>query len=558
MNKKYQVIIIFNKMQFAIDFLGKECYNIHKFRNHEQKGGGFVEFLNKDNDFSHDPFTEIVIEGDENEDSSKTIPIKVDEKQRAIVDEIRNRFHAMRSLYNGISFRDSYNVRLQAVLFYRQATFMADFEDNYNEQTPFFMYFPDLSSMNYSQLRTYFTWRTKVRKGYVGKIPYSYVFVYIYELLNNIGVKDGRDGLKKLAFIWKTYRIFEESIDKYMIGWVHDYYITNDKPMSFEELFEFCPSLEPTFQFNKSSDFYETFSPLSHYKLEKSAFCNDENFVLIRNAFNHTIEKLSEFAQENGYNLHNLLYVDSKSTIWSPFKEANFIIDSQLNKNRRTVVISDHEKYRFSGENWYSVKPPIPKSSGKALISYIIKRIEQFYRKANGYKYKLNVSSDNIVCEIPLEQLLLFIDKTIVEFYRKSQQKIISVDFDRLDIIRKNAELTQEKLIISDEIINEEKPIIIPEKITPKVEEFDDSNDVWQSFSMALSIVEKDLLKLITQGKSLAFLMEFLKEKGLMLEVLIDKINEKAFDKIGDNIIEISDEIFIYDDYLSDVKGSLI
>lgn len=517
-----------------------------------------MEFIDKDNGFSYDPFTEIIIEGDENEDSSKTIHIKVDKKQRAVVDEIRNRFHSMRSLYNGISFRDSYNVRLQSVLFYRQATFMADFEDSYDEQTPFFMYSPDLSSMNYNQLRTYFTWRTKVRKGYVGKIPYSYVFVYIYELLNNIGVKDGYDGLKKLAFIWKTYRIFEESIDKYMINWIRDYYITNDKPMSFEELFELCPMLQPTFEFDENIDFYEKLLPLSHYKIEKSAFHNDENSILIRNSFNHTIKRLSEFAQEKGSNLHSMLYVDSKPVVWTPFKEANFIIDSQLNKKRRTVVICDDEKYKFSGEYWYSIKPPIPKSNGKNLISYIMKRIEQFYRKAKGYKYRLNVSADNIAMEFPLDELLSFIDKAIVEFYRKSQQKVIFVDFEKLDTIRKNAEITQEKLIINDGTIKEIEQIITSEKPMPKIEEIENSNNVFLTFSKALSEIEKDLLKLIIQGKNLIFLMEFLKEKGLMLEVLVDKINEKAFDKIGDNIIEISDEIFIYDDYLDEVKGSLI
>ena len=57
-------------------------------------------------------------------------------------------------------------------MFYRQAKLMADFEDDYREEEPFSMYFPDYQSMGYEQLRTYFTWRTNVRKGLSGKHPF--------------------------------------------------------------------------------------------------------------------------------------------------------------------------------------------------------------------------------------------------------------------------------------------------------------------------------------------------------------------------------------------------
>ena len=64
------------------------------------------------------------------------------------------------------------------------------------------MYFPDYQSMGYEQLRTY-TWRTNVRKGVIRKTSFSYVFVYLYELLNNVGVADCRDG--SLSF-WRFGR----------------------------------------------------------------------------------------------------------------------------------------------------------------------------------------------------------------------------------------------------------------------------------------------------------------------------------------------------------------
>jgi hypothetical protein len=42
---------------------------------------------------------------------------------------------------------------------------------------------------------------------------------------------------------------------------------------------------------------------------------------------------------------------------------------------------------------------------------------------------------------------------------------------------------------------------------------------------------------------------QFADENGVMLEVLADSINEKAFDHIGDNILELDDSMNLYDEY---------
>ena len=90
---------------------------------------------------------------------------------------------------------DQYYNTSQALVFCKQAEFMAKFEDDYPEYAEFSMYFPDYQRMGYRQLRTYFTWRSKVRQGQVMRTSFSYVFLYLYELINNIGVESGEDGL---------------------------------------------------------------------------------------------------------------------------------------------------------------------------------------------------------------------------------------------------------------------------------------------------------------------------------------------------------------------------
>jgi hypothetical protein len=48
---------------------------------------------------------------------------------------------------------------------------------------------------------------------------------------------------------------------------------------------------------------------------------------------------------------------------------------------------------------------------------------------------------------------------------------------------------------------------------------------------------------------------KFADQRGLMLEVLADGINEKATDIIGDNILTVDETITIYDDYRDNVAN---
>ncbi|MEO8239536.1 MAG: TerB N-terminal domain-containing protein [Flavobacterium sp.] len=78
--------------------------------------------------------------------------------------------------------------------FFEQALYMADYEDDV-QIVPFFEYFPVYRSMNITQLRSYFTFRTLLRKDQYPDVSLSYIFVYIYEILMQVGVKNPHQGL---------------------------------------------------------------------------------------------------------------------------------------------------------------------------------------------------------------------------------------------------------------------------------------------------------------------------------------------------------------------------
>lgn len=69
-----------------------------------------------------------------------------------------------------------------------QGLILANYTDECTDLVPLKRYFPNYHDLSMAQLRTYFTWRTKLRRGEFIKVSGSYAYLYIYELLNNIGV----------------------------------------------------------------------------------------------------------------------------------------------------------------------------------------------------------------------------------------------------------------------------------------------------------------------------------------------------------------------------------
>ena len=80
--------------------------------------------------------------------------------------------------------------------------FMADFEDDKPYYGAFELYFPTYQRLNEDQLRGYFTWRTGVRNGAFDDSSTTYCFIYIYEILHNVGVDSPEQGAEILNRIW--------------------------------------------------------------------------------------------------------------------------------------------------------------------------------------------------------------------------------------------------------------------------------------------------------------------------------------------------------------------
>lgn len=477
-------------------------------------------------------------------------------------DPVRNTFAEMRAIarqYPSPFSRESsfFNERTRfdnARVFYNQAQFMSDFEDSYEEQAAFSAYFPHYQMMGYEQLRTYFTWRTRVRRGEIGKTSLSYAFLYMYELLNNIGVRDPKEGLDRLCDFWRAFRAFDASIDKYFYRWLKDYYIYYPLEKSFQAFArenDFGTHYPGLLENESSAYSFELFCAVSKYDITKSAFFAQKGQRIV-DCFGFVIFRLRQAFQSAGLNFDDAVFQPTKGlSVWVPFKDALF--NHWLRQPDRRVVFSQNEIYLCNKNKW-SFSTVITMASGRQLVGYVMRQTESVLREVLKYKHKLSANMEAVDPELrqklaaaglPLDKI---VRDAVLEFHREATKTVVSVDERALNRIRQEALATQEKLVVAEDAPPQKEAASPPLPPTPEPAM---APDGWASLRAALSEVElRALAAVLREG---ANLKQFADANGVMPEVLADGINEKAADFIGDSLLD--DDGAVYDDYKENVKG---
>lgn len=497
--------------------------------------------------------------------------LKNHKKQLPENDEINKMFYNMRDIarqyysphINHLRFFDKRVQKENAKVFYKQAVFMKDFKDDYEKQVHFSSYYPNYQMMSYEQLRTYFTWRTQVRNGIIENTSISYVFLYIYELLNNIGVINPQDGVEKLMFFWNSFKKFDSSIDRYVLRWLKDYHIYYNLPQTFKEFTEKYNFTQYYAKISDAENDFDFFCAISKYDIRKSGFFTDKTSDMLKDCFAFVLKKIRQNFETAGIDFDDALFSPIKNTMpWKPFKDALF--HQQLNQSDKRVIISENEIYICNKNEWIT-STVITTEKGKQFIGYVMKKMESVLRKIVKYKFKISANIDMIDQETTfnLRKAGLFIEKivqdAVMEFYKEITKTVVSVNHNSLARIRQQALLTQESLNVSEELISNESNNLSCSAMTkPNENIFDEfsnkssicADDPWKALKDDMSIIELQTLAVLLQGGDIK---KIANENKIMIEVLVDGINEKAVEHIGDNIL--NDNMLLYEEYVEQTKG---
>ncbi len=104
----------------------------------------------------------------------------------------------------------------------------ADYEDVSGLRQRFLAFCPAYDMMTQGQLRTYFAWRTDVRRAMAAAQPVprpvssSYAVLYLMELVNGIGTSGPEASCQTAQQFWEAYRRFDFTIDRLALSWLQD------------------------------------------------------------------------------------------------------------------------------------------------------------------------------------------------------------------------------------------------------------------------------------------------------------------------------------------------
>lgn len=489
-----------------------------------------------------------------------------------------------------------------------QGNFMVDVEDDFNRCAYCALPHPIYAAMSNSQLRTFFTWRTAVRKGDFVNADKPYVLLYCYELLNKIGVKSSVDAFDKLLEVWEKTRGFAPYLNILMPRWLKDFYAFNDVTEKYPDInsvLEKSPEneLERAFERIDAGDFSDLFDLLaenSAYDIKRSNFFSDSTRPMIAGAFEAVLYKLNEYFAARQIELSELLCGKLKKDYsWTPFKDA--IVNLDTADGFRAVKIGAAERYCIKrGEPALEMFDFAP---SRGFIGYLLKSVEAEIRIRVGSNRKivpkLQMLQNDFKNRTKLMQatsesdFLRLIPETVDKYciennicppvsHKKNADsdveyvvQKVEIDISKLGEIREKSDEIAQKLLvgdeedffdaaqlISDEISSAEFAAAIDEckgELSPLEEEelplssgnpiFEALDPDWQTFANNLIPVHIETLKALLNGNVKAFC----KEQGLLPETVFEEINTEALSAYGDVVIESGELVSDYADVMAQI-----
>ena len=454
-----------------------------------------------------------------------------------------------RSLEN----RPGHNWQSRESVFLKQAKLLATYEDNYPFNGNVVRYYPTYESLSDQELRGYFSWRTKLRQGDIHKTSLSFVFLYIYELINQIGIQTPEEGYSRLLELRNDYGSLDDSILPYLDRWLIHYVVYYDLPPQLladtpRARFDRSISLLEYADANSVSDIINAVSERSTKWLGRSKFYasnrSDMDTVIsrvIRRIVMHYAGCKKGFGEQ---------FFGPISTQEAHLFDTAIFCDP-LERRIYEYSVDDRCTYRCRNGHWTVTQHALP-IKPNAKLGEILKAVDSKLREATGYAHPIRADLETKwMLKIIQEEVNIFLDEK-----KGAEKKTLKLDFSQLDRIRKDAAATQEKLTVDEDVVTDE-PDDPPESLPlfpgedppcPEEEEISQSDILPLPTDSPLTETEYRLLKALLYGGDL----QWINAEGHILSVILDSINDKLYDVFLDTVLE--DGPTIVEDYIEELK----
>jgi len=431
---------------------------------------------------------------------------------------------------------------------------------------PFKSYYPKHLDMNVPQKEFYFYWRNQVKEENYIKTDLSYIFIYIYELINNIGYDNPDEGYYLLLNVWLKYRVDFPELNRYLFYWIIDFIFVNRPTIKIDDFIEYI-SKNGIDIFSSFNDYYLYFikhfrfimnsyftikkdniltlpaiEAISNYKITGSRIYSETTKEIIDNTIQDIIKLVNNyFLKKSGRSLLEFFKPVLVKFIIQPYSEV--------------AICFINETYTFE---YYSYTTH---ESLKKFITNIIRYTENIIRKEFKYSGRLT--------GISLEKE--YSDLIDEYFARKNEKKKkvvspIEIDFSKVKKLEEES-LDVVSMLTTDIDYHNEIDIlknkIFDSEIKEKVKESEIINNQKNMGNDSkwlnnFNNIHREIIQAIIEKKEIDYITDIANRYSSMPEILIDEINGIANDNIGDFLIETGSSTFtIINEYEEMVKNFL-
>lgn len=439
---------------------------------------------------------------------------------------------AARSLENGSLYQS------RGSLFMKQGKLLANYEDDYDFRGNVLRYYPTYQSLTDQELRGYFSWRTRLRGGDLHPTSLSFVFLHIYELINQIGVDGPMDGYRKLTDLRDAYGPIDGRVLPYLERWLTDYVVYYGLDADLlsgtaqaaldrsADLLEHIREADPVHIIGAVKQIAPKWLERSRFYAEHREEMDACIVRVLRRVWAHCDARCKKSMVEQ--------YVGACVLEQAhPFGAAVFC--DPLKRRDYEYTVDEQWVYRCENGIW-SVRRRAGSPRSIRKLEDLLKTIDSVLRAESGYRYPVKAPAETkwILRAIREEYQSLLAEKSA------AGEKKITIDYSQLVNIRRDAAVTQEKLIVDEEAELPDEPAAQAPPPPPEASAVREGPP--------LSGAEYRLLHCLLYGGDIGWV----RTEGHLPSVLADGINEKLYDVFLDSVVD--GELRLAEDYIADLK----
>ncbi len=399
---------------------------------------------------------------------------------------------------------------------------------------PFFSYVPQFSQLTKPQLNWYLWWRECLWSGSCLDTDFSYILLYIYEIINTGGHDNPAWGQRQLCTIWRHYRKTYPRLDRLLGDWICDFSLLHHLPPPLKLLEGVLPESLPSCtlkEFYMSGDDEDStcsrgtmlITFCSNYNYLGSKFCKGDSKALYNEHIPRAIERLAERYTDRQGKLISGGNIETSHLVRDAYSGA--LCSCAIRKRMEIDYSSFSRSYEL-----------------RFMITDGVKYAENKLRAYLGIKSRLNFHSLTAEMRRCIDEYFdaALPSRAPKEPEREEYEKLYDapaapLSFENATLIEQTSWETTERLI---EAFEDEPQELVQQ--APPVEAVAAPMPETAADPSALSAALSEYMDFLRMAdcSDTAAMARYANRRGEMLELVIDKINEISVETFGDVILE--------------------